>query len=327
MLKVDIMDDPGSGWNQSLLEGHTESLTLFHTTFWMDRMEALLGFKPHYFCVSDDAGPLLKIAVQTFREKTGFVRKSLRAIKHGRLLKTSNVSWNGQPVAFRKAGEEAYSKLAEALVEFIRDEKLAFSQGEWPVQMVHTLPPQFNRKTWATLKIMLDGGFEATQEKMKHAARKAVNKAIRDGVTVRRIDTLEELRSYSDFAHECAKRYGKKLIGFKDFETMWEHIRTNGIYETFVAEHGGEMIGSLSVWGYGIHIAELGSFQSERSYSEKLYGSDLIKWEIIRWACGNGIESFDLSGIDPAPVDAKAKSIKQFKEKWGGNYLEYLILN
>ena len=113
------------------------------------------------------------------------------------------------------------------------------------------------------------------------------------------------------------------MYGFLDFETMWRHFRPNAVFETFVAEKSNVPIAGLSVWGYNGIIAELGSFQSEKGFVEKLYGSDLIKWEVLRWGSEQGYRAFDLAGISPKPQDAKERGIRQFKEKWGGQLKAY----
>ncbi len=200
----------------------------------------------------------------------------------------------------------------------------AAASGRWPGRK--PCPRSWRTRRWATLKLDLRPGPEALREGFKPAARKAIARAERDGITVRRIESLEELERYYRFAEDCSRRYGKRLYGFRDFSTIWELIRPVGVFETFAAEHRGETIAGLSVWGCGKSIGELGSFQSERSFREKLYGPDLVKWELIRWACAAGLESYDLAGINPQPASEKESGIRRFKEKWGGAWEEYLLV-
>ncbi len=150
---------------------------------------------------------------------------------------------------------------------------------------------------------------------------------MRDKISVRKIETLDELRAYYDFVEECSKRYGKKVYGFDDFGTMWKYLRGAGTFETFVAEHDGKMIAGLSVWGSNGKLCEIGSFQSQDAYERKLFGPDLLKWTIMQWACEQDHVSFDLGGVNPEPVDEKELNIRRFKEKWGGEYSEYLIVS
>jgi lipid II:glycine glycyltransferase (peptidoglycan interpeptide bridge formation enzyme) len=173
----------------------------------------------------------------------------------------------------------------------------------------------------------LDQDEEALWRGLKNSARKAVRKAADDGVTVSRVGSLEELRDYYRFAAKCARRIGKQLFGFRDFETMWRHFRSNAVYETFVAEWKGQPVAGLSVWGFGSSVTELGAFTSEIAATEHLYGGDLIKWEVITWARSRGLKSFDLAGFNPAASDPKEVAIRQFKEKWGGRRLDYLLVS
>ena len=137
---------------------------------------------------------------------------------------------------------------------------------------------------------------------------------------------MGKLKAYAELAGRGSKRYRKRQYGVRDWELCWNCLRGEGIFETFVAEKNGEMLAGLSVWGFGADIEELWSFQSERSYREKLYGPDLLKWEVMQWARNMGLRQVDLAGISPNPQTEKEAHIRQFKEKWGGTYSEYTVL-
>ncbi|OGF99378.1 MAG: hypothetical protein A2Z86_06205 [Candidatus Glassbacteria bacterium GWA2_58_10] len=323
-----IADTPGPGWDESLLLGSTGSLALYQTSHWAARQEELQSFKPAYITVEDQDQAVLRLTVFA---SDPFKLRGARNIAHGlyhalRSGKRGSLLWHGQPVAFTGAEESAYRALAQAVDGFAAERSLRVSAGEWPLDMAAALPERWKRKKWATLKVELTPEPEEIFAGFKSSARKAIKKAQQDGITVRRVADLVELEQYYHFAAECARRYHKSLIGFRDFSSMWQYLRPNGIYETFIAEHDGEMIAGLSVWGYGDCIGEVGSFQSGRSFREKLYGPDLIKWEMLRWACGRNLKIFDLAGINPEPRDEKEKNIRRFKEKWGGGIFYYLMI-
>jgi hypothetical protein len=327
--EVRISRTPEEEWDKLLFEGDTESLALFHTTFWAARLMELLGYQPVYFSVGKNREIMLRLVafscslfkIKGARNIAKYLVRSLPSRKLGILL------WYGQPVFFKEADKTAYSLLAEAVDQYAGKERLKLVEGEWPLSMGSALPGNWRTKKGASLKVDLTMELEIIFSRFKPAARKAVRKAERDGIAVRRIESVDELENYYHFATECAKRYGKRMIGFRDFETMWRYFRPRCVYETFIAEHKGEMIAGLSVWGYGKTIGELGSFQSERSFQEKLYGPDLIKWHVLQWAHDLKLHSFDLAGIDPDPLEEKAKNIRRFKEKWGGAHYEFLKIS
>jgi len=147
------------------------------------------------------------------------------------------------------------------------------------------------------------------------------------GITVERISTPADLRSYYSFAKCCSRRYGTNDLLFEAFEIPWRCLRPTGIFETFLACYQNAPIAGLSVWGYGDQVMEIGSYQSQEGYQRKLQGPDLIKWEIIKWAKEQGVLEYDLAGVNPIAVTHKDRGIRQFKEKWGGRAMTYLMVH
>lgn len=224
--------------------------------------------------------------------------------------------------------DEAHSFLLPEIDRFCRMNQIpAVAPSEIPISPGVSIPADWERGHWATFLVDLQQSEDALWRKLKKTARKAIRDAQKNGIVVRQISSLEDLRAYHDFARKCALRYRKRLHDFVDFETMWRHFRSNAIFETFVAEKDGVRLAGLSVWGYHGIISELGSFQSEQSFNEKLYGSDLIKWEVLRWGSRQGYRVFDLAGVNPEPQSPKERGIRQFKEKWGGRYQPYWIVS
>lgn len=238
---------------------------------------------------------------------------------------TGSLLWNGEPVMTGPATAEHYRQLSVHLEQEAQQRWLHVAAGAWPAVHENVLAKSWQYKRWGTIQVDLTQTKDALLAATKGSARKALRRAERDGISVRRISSLEELRDYYDFACRCAKRYNKRMYGFEDYQSLWQHIRPRAYFETFVAEHDGEMIAGLSTWGQGDSIGELGSFQSERSFKKKLYGSDLLKWMVFQWGKEKGLRMFDLAGVNPSP-EGKDVGIRQFKEKWGGTYYEYLVV-
>ena len=322
-----IADTPDPGWDESLLEGSTGSLALYQTSHWAARLEELQRFRPAYITVEDQGQAVLRLTVFISSPlKLRGARNIARGLYHAlRSARRGSLLWYGQPVAFPGADQSAYRALARAVDDFAEERSLKVSGGEWPLELAAALPERWNRKKWATLKVDLTPEPEEIFAGFKSSARKAIKKAQQDGISVEIVDSSGKLAEYVKFGINCAKRYGKTSATVRDYLICWDKLRQEKyFFETFVAFHENEKIAGVSVWGENKAVAELGSFQSERSYLNKLYGPDLLKWQIIQWAKSKGIRQFDLSGINPEPLDQKERNIRQFKEKWGGGYFEYL---
>lgn len=328
---VDIATTPPPGWDAMIAAGQTDSLPLYHTTLWANRFRDLTRCRPYYLRVLDDGSPLLALLLLRFPLVRPYELQSFRdylvLAKKICLGPRKTCGWHGQPVAMGAPSPDAYLALARALSDHARGHGWRLAFGQWPVAAADALPDGWRRAPWGTIKVALSGDAETAMASFKPAARKAIRKATADGITVRRVDSLDGLREYFRFALESAKRYGKTNLYWKDYELCWRHFRKEpGIFETFAAERDGRILSGLSVYGFAGHIMELGSFQSEYAFQEKLYGADLIKWECIRLGQASGWKSFDLAGVNPAPATDKEANIRRFKEKWGGRYLEFLTL-
>lgn len=321
-------------WNDWISQA--EWGTICQTTFWSDRLSELWDCQPYFFIVSTGDGDLPALVLLGFdihsdliiSEDTSFSTRIMEIPR--KLLRTRRrFQWFGQPALISpEAREEAYRFLLSEISRFARVNQIrAVGPSEVPVWAGGLLPADWDRREWATLLVDLRQSEDALWKNLKKTARKAIRYARERGVVVRQISSLEDLRAYYDFACKCAARYDKQMYGFVDYETMWRHFRRHAIFETFVAEKDGEPLAGLSVWGYNGIVSEVGSFQSDRSFREKLYGSDLIKWEVLHWCSKQGYRTFDLAGVNPEPRTQKERGIRQFKEKWGGQYQPYCIVS
>ena len=317
-------------WNRLVRESGSGSIE--HTTMWADRLCELLECDPYYFTAySTDTGEpaalLLGFDVRSAAARGEPFSPIRWARERARRLtgRARRFAWYGVPVTLApEARGGAVEALLEEVARLCRETGIG-SVGESPVQAGTRLPAGWRGRPWATFLVDLTPSEEEELwAGLKGSGRKAVRRARSDGVTVERVDSLDGLRDYYAFIERCAEEQGRRTLGFRDFETMWRHFRGPAIFETFAARHHGEPVTGLSVWGYGSRIAEIGSFTSERANAERLYGGDLIKWEIMRWGHAAGLETFDLSGFNPEPADSKERGIRQFKEKWGGQRVDYL---
>lgn len=68
---------------------------------------------------------------------------------------------------------------------------------------------------------------------------------------------------------------------------------------------------------------EIASAIIPEAYKQKIPAQDLLHWELLLEAKRLKCHTFDLAGVSPNPVSPKEKGIRRFKEKWGGQYIEY----
>ncbi len=309
---------------------------MFQTTFWADKVCGLLDCQPYFFVVRRDNRTIDQPALVLvgFDIRSDFINEGvpiiarLKDLAFKYLRSRRRFQWFDQPALIDQAvAGESYRALLSEIERFCRKRNIhTVSSSELPIVAKAFVPPNWGTREWATLVVDLREGESALWDKLKKTARKAIRVAQQDGISVRRLKSADEFPTYFDFISQCAARIGKKVY-FIDLELDWRCLHRDAVFEIFVAEKEGELLASLGVWGYNGIIAELGSFQSERSFKEKLYGGDLIKWEVLRWGSQRGYRMFDLAGVNPNPETEKERRIRQFKEKWGGRYQPYLTVS
>lgn len=318
-------------WNKlvaSLPEG-----TVFQTSFWDDFEEEYMLYQPIYFCVKEGGETkAICLGLITAYNHYGYFEKPIlhRLLPLARNLLPSFKCQEG--ILVFEDDEQKKTEIARFLlgeiISFCRRNRVVNIQsftlpilGHSHILIEDNCP--LERKRRATYLVNLQQSEETAWKNLKHAARKAVNKASRDGIRVERVEDEPQLRALHDFNREERLKMGLKTYSYNNSLVMWKHLRKGNCVELFVAYHEDRMIGSLGIWHYNGNLYEFASVQSEYAYENKLYSGDAIKWEIIKWGIRNGYRWYNLAGVDPEPKTPKEKGIRRFKEKWGGEYKEY----
>jgi CelD/BcsL family acetyltransferase involved in cellulose biosynthesis len=181
------------------------------------------------------------------------------------------------------------------------------------------LPLGWEADTRGNILVSLNGDEESLWRRLKPAARKAVQKARRAGVTVRALQDRAELETFYQFVRQVRRKGHRLPLGpIAEMEAFWDHLRPSGSFDLFVAEWRGKPLAGLGAWQYGGHLVEYLSVTSLDLHARSLNPNDMLKWEIIRWARAQGAHTFDLAGIALEPETPKEANIRRFKEKWGG---------
>jgi lipid II:glycine glycyltransferase (peptidoglycan interpeptide bridge formation enzyme) len=142
----------------------------------------------------------------------------------------------------------------------------------------------------------------------KSSCRYAVNKAIRDGVIVKRNE------NYEDFI-DMTQKFRKKK-GLSEYPITVEFIKKN--FTLFVAEYEGEIIaGNLFVEDTDYIVWYIGASKRLDVDKEKatLIGNanKLLIWEAIKYSKNKGVKEFDF-GI----IHHDNKNLSESKKRFGG---------
>ena len=98
----------------------------------------------------------------------------------------------------------------------------------------------------------------------------------------------------------------------------------NGYYHYFIAESiNGSTLATLGMYIFNGVATEIMSTLAPEALKLKVPAQDILHWEMMLEAKHLGCLTFDLAGINTNPQTPKEIGIRRFKEKWGGEYVEY----
>lgn len=144
------------------------------------------------------------------------------------------------------------------------------------------------------------------------SARYAINKAKRDGVLVKKVDTESEKRNYIEF---------HKLFCIEKGIPMFHEDELNELITYYAESSDGEYLGACSF------IVDSQKETARYKYGatkHKLNANEIILWKAICDFHNAGYKFFDLGGIGSvSEIDKNSDDYKryQFKKKFGGKII------
>jgi len=158
-----------------------------------------------------------------------------------------------------------------------------------------------------TYRIDLTHGIEHVWEQFDRKLRVEINKAVREGVTVRE-GNLDDLEFIHDSLYSRYIKQGISPVNYKKFlQDLYQKFYPENL-KIFVAEYKGERIGGTInlVFKNGMYLW----VGIPKTGLVGISANDLIQWEAIRWAQSHGLEFYEEmdAGDDPR--------LRYFKSKY-----------
>ncbi len=188
------------------------------------------------------------------------------------------------------------------------------------------LPFLYGNDKWATYKISLLQSIEDLWNRIDKSAKKNILKTS-EKVDVCFVNDEQSVKKYLSLLKGSRKSLGFIYLPPVHVNNLLINYMKGRAKIVLVTEKSsGNSIAAMGlVMGKEV-VVEVGSALSSYCRSAKLYCGDLIKWEIVKFAKLNGLKLYDLGGCSPSPTNSKEVSIRRFKKKFGGDYVEYGVL-
>lgn len=316
MITIESLNEPDKRWNERLLE--SKYGTIYQTKEYSTYVKDAYNWETNFLLFINSQGDIVGQLLLTSQPKftgNGLHNKLLDILTKRRIYR-----WSYGPVIFFPTyNDEIIKSLSKYLISL--DSKVIGYEHPLSSGLLSKIEKPFIINKWSTFIIDLKKNKETLWNNLdKHSARKNIERSQKRGVVIKQMDSTI-LESYYKMLLETKKKVGGE-VSFNDVESLWKNLNPIGLSGS-IALYNEEPIGGILISSFNSYINEWGVARTDFDREQKLYSQDYLKWKIIEWGINNNQNYFDLSGVNPDIANAKEEGIFRYKEKWGGNFIEY----
>ena len=184
-------------------------------------------------------------------------------------------------------------------------------------------PAEHQIQARSTVFVDLRGEDKELLKRMSSTWRRYVNKAQRDGVTIR-TGTLDDIPNFFRFQQYTEERQGFVIRPLEYLRSAFAQLHGAGFAELFIAEVEGEPAAGLFACKLGKRAWYLYGGALEAGL--KAHAPYLLQWHTMRWARDAGCETYDMWGAPDDPTDKEdpLAGVYYFKRGFGGRHVRTL---
>lgn len=300
-----LSPDKEKKWDEFVI-AHPKA-SVFHLTGFKKVIEELFGYRAFYFYLEENED--IKMILPTFLVSGLFSPRR-------RLLSVPCFECGGILSVYSEPA--AYKTFIQFILDIMKKEKIDYTEIHYPLGQDDTILNSYFIKTiyskYAVLK--LETPDYMFKKKIDYQVRKAINKAIRNGLEVFEDKNLNIYSSnfFPMYLSWMKYRHGTPPFP-KKFWVLCQKYLSNflkGFYVTYKQEIIAYLLGF--VIGHRIYIANIVSPQKYWN----LRPNDLVHWAFIKWGAENDYHYFDFGS-------ARYEGQIYYKKKWGCDFYDYEI--
>ena len=227
-----------------------------------------------------------------------------------------------------------FSTVLDQLIKHAREERCIFLKLDPDVES--TLPgaaallrgrgfrPASEQvQTRSTVITDLLGDDKELLGRMSSSWRRYVNKAQRDGVTIRSGEEVDLPRFY-DLTVETGARDRFIIRPYDYYRSAFTRMTKGGMAELFLADVDGKTEAALFACSLGKRAWYLWGASSKQGQDSR--AAYFLQWHAMQWARERGCESYDMWGApdDPRDKDDPLSGVYYFKRGFGGRHVRML---
>jgi predicted N-acyltransferase len=292
--------DPRTDYRWEIFLKSTPASWIYYHPIWLELLAEVYGYRPMHLACENARGQLVAI-LPLFHQRGLHSGHMFRSVFTGPLARD----------------EQSEFALLQAAVEVAR----AIPGGQLHLKMPprvfdHPVDGLAGAAAYETYHLALPARTELLR--LDSTIRRAVNKALRQGVTVRRAQSEADLRLWYDLYVQTMRRLLVLPAPYRLFELAWRRLSPHGMLRLLLAERvdAGEtkLLGGilLLLCGQTVSFDSLGW----REEDQALRVNDLLHWQTIHDACAEGLRWYDLGD-----VALSNQGLARYKRKWGAEAL------
>jgi len=306
-LTLKILDSTNEKSWDDLVISSTHG-TIFHTVEWLSLAEeqSQAELLPCMFY----KGTQLVAIYPLFIQKQGIIRLALSPPSRAYMLYLGPVIADYESLKQDKK-ESTYIQIQQEMDKYLFETKgCKYARIRSSPGLYDSRPLSWSGYTvnpYYTYRIDLSQGIDHVWEQFDRKLRVEINKAVRDGVTVRTGDK-EDLEFIHDSLYSRYQEQGLRPIDYKKYLlAIYSKFYPENV-KIFVAEYNGQRIGgTINLCFKNIMYLWVGI---PKCNLVGISPNDLIQWEAIKWAHQNGLTIYEEmdAGDDPR--------LRYFKSKY-----------
>lgn len=238
------------------------------------------------------------------------------------------VSWNSGPSGSIKECrtflKEIFEKLRINGIIGIENASVNYYKNISEQEKIYVENGFYKEKKWATFLLDLNVEEDSIIKNMHSGLRRNIKRLLKNKYEVHSIE--ESKKILIDFVNIYNEgRMRSKLDFNRTLPLDLENLIECPTRKYFVLYIEGHPVACQGVCFNKDVAIEVVLAISNYALEHKIYAGDLLKWEIIKWCKVKNIKVYDFAGVAPQPANSKEIGIRNYKEKWGGDYIEYGI--
>ena len=311
--KVSVLEEKyeksNSVWDDFVI-GHLDS-TVYHLSDWLDILQKESHQQILKLVCKNEKGDIVGILPLQYTKGFPFRLGGVPGIKRLSSLPRTPI---GGPLVL---DEEISWSLIQKAIDLVKDNKKRFLQ-------IKTFSPQLipdsdalNKYLWREIYITEIPKYPEEirfGDSRNHAAiKRAVKKALKNNVSFREADKIEELKEWYPLYLDTMRFHVTPARSYSFFKNLWEQLKPKGLMSLILAElksHEDKIIIAGSVLFKFKGTITYAFNGSSRQHFE-LRPNDLLHWEAIHNGQREGFKYYDLGEVSKAHL-----SLAAYKKKW-----------